>query len=209
MNNILDSAIALIAGPRCGSSSMINYFVKVHDYKFEYCTVPTNKPKTIYLLRDVANFNQFNSVSQQIVNDWMNKFIKLAKNDNIYTIALIRNPIEQLLSIYHKAIENGGTFERIRIPLSSSISQLVLNRRYEGIIHESQKECDVILDLCEISPKIISQKLNLNANFIKKTEISGNRGRNFFKQHNLISKSNYDKLEQSKTMELYQNLTKQ
>jgi len=209
MNNILDSAIALIAGPRCGSSSIINYFVKIHNYKFEYCTVPTNKPKTIYLLRDVASFDQFNSTPHQTVNNWMENFIKLAKNDNIYTIALIRNPIEQLLSIYHKTIEKGGSFDKIKMPVSSSISDLIIYRRHNGIIHKSLKECDTIIDMCESPTKTISQKLNLNVNFIKKTEISGNRGRNFFKQHNLISKIDYDKLEQSQTMLLYQNLIKQ
>lgn len=199
MNNILNSAIALVAGPRCGSATLINYFVEVHGFNFEYCDVPTNKPKTIYLLRDVANFDYINSPEHVKMNDRMENFIKLAKNDNIHTIALIRNPIQQLLSIYHKVIENGGKFDKISLPVSTPFSKFLDYRRHNGIIHKALIKCDNIIDVdCDFSTTE-----GLNFKLMKIKNASGNRGVRFFRDHNLLSRTDINTIQKSESYKIY------
>jgi len=205
MNNISDIPVAVVAGPRCGSATIINYFVEVHGYKFEYCDVPVYKPKTIYLLREIANFDYINSNNYQKMNKWMHKFIKLANNDQIHTIALIRDPIQQLLSIYHKTIENGGKFENIKLPLSTTINQFICYRRYNGIIYDTMCDCKDIIDIEELS----KDTKHLNFKLITIKEASGNRGIEEFIKYNLLSSKLYELVLKSESNKIYRLLTKQ
>lgn len=205
MNNITDIPIALIAGPRSGSGSIINYFVEVHGYNFEYCDVPVNKPKTIYLLRNVAKFNHINSHDYQKMEEWIEKFVKLANNDEIHTIALIRHPIQQLLSIYHKIIENGGNYNELKFPVSTNLDKFITCMRYNGIIHKSVRYCKSIIDI----ENLCSTTTGLNFRLMNIKESSGNRGIEFFKRHNLISPESIERINSSESFEIYSNLLQQ
>lgn len=100
-------------------------------------------------------------------------------------------------------IENGGEFEKIKMSINTSFSKLAICRRYDGIIHQSLQKCDSIIDLCETKEIHIDK---IKTRMIKRLEISGNRGIEFFIRNNLISEFDFEKLENSETMKLYKNL---
>ena len=183
MNDSLKPAVAIIAGPRCGSMSLINYFKKCHKYNFEHCRIPTNKPNTIYLFRIPATYNRHNSKLHQSENSKIDEFIEKSKLENVITISLIRDPISQLLSIYHKLIDNNYTFDNIRMHRDASFDTFIQYRNYNSIIHKSLESSEVIIDIEKKEYNQTNKKLNINIKFINQEEISSSRGKEFWIKH--------------------------
>lgn len=202
MDNILNSSIVLIAEPRTGASSIINYFIKCHGYNFEYSSIPVNKPKTIYLFRHVANFDAIGSNSYNKADQWVEDILLTCKRDNMLTIGLIRNPLSQLFSIYYKTIDNNYCFEEVKINQQTDICRFLYFRNHEGIIHKSTLQCDVVMDIEKMTPLEIGVKLQLPIKLLKLTEISSNRGLSII-NNKLVRTEDITKICNSESQKIY------
>lgn len=199
MSDSLKPTIALVTGPRSCSKSIIDYFVKHHDYSFEHNRILSNKPNTIYLFRIPATYNRHGTKKHTEEEKEIEKFIETAKSLNTKTISLIRSPLSQLLSTYHKTIDNRYNFDQINFNQDTTFDTFLQYRDHNSIIHESLQNADIILDIEKASSQEIEK--TLKTKFINRTENSSNRGVEFWLKH--FKSKHTDKVENSQSQKIY------